>query len=336
LPGLRVAAGRFDLASPLPAAQAGLVVALPLPLPQGPAIVGLILLTGLLPMRKPALSFLSLAVLGLVLSRWPQPVTPFDTPALQPQSSLGREMLPSVAHAGGGLNGETYTNSLDALDANRDQYDLFEIDLSVTSDGKLVCLHDWQESFTSRFGFAIEAPIALAEFEKRLQDNGLQNCTLDTLAEWLVRNPGKRIVTDVKDENLAALTTIATLFPDLVPRFVPQAYQPNEIGQIRALGYEQVFWTLYRFSGGQDEIIRHLHKAPVEALVMPETFALTGLGREVEQATGIKSYVHTVNNPVAAGCYADLGISGVYTDTLGGSFPAARPGDACRSLVSDP
>ncbi len=54
-----------------------------------------------------------------------------------------RDALPRVAHAGGGFEERTYTNTLAALEHNRDDYELFEIDFSWTSDDELVCLHDW-------------------------------------------------------------------------------------------------------------------------------------------------------------------------------------------------
>ena len=48
-----------------------------------------------------------------------------------------------VAHAGGGIDGETYTNSYEALDrAVNDGFRYLELDLSFTSDDQLVCIHD--------------------------------------------------------------------------------------------------------------------------------------------------------------------------------------------------
>ena len=58
--------------------------------------------------------------------------------------SQGALQRPRIAHAGGQFNGATYTNSLEALDRNYGAgFRAFEIDLSFTSDGELVCLHDW-------------------------------------------------------------------------------------------------------------------------------------------------------------------------------------------------
>lgn len=49
----------------------------------------------------------------------------------------GQTLITKIAHAGGGFNGETYTESLDALNFNKNRYSLFEIDFSFTSDNEL-------------------------------------------------------------------------------------------------------------------------------------------------------------------------------------------------------
>lgn len=57
-----------------------------------------------------------------------------------------------IAHAGDGYREEMYTNSINALNTNKKNFDLFEIDFVTTSDGELVCLHDWELSSNRTFG----------------------------------------------------------------------------------------------------------------------------------------------------------------------------------------
>lgn len=48
-----------------------------------------------------------------------------------------------IAHAGGQIGATTYTNSIEALDANYEKgFRAFEIDFSWTSDHQLVCLQE--------------------------------------------------------------------------------------------------------------------------------------------------------------------------------------------------
>ncbi|MDR1388703.1 MAG: hypothetical protein LBJ31_01825 [Treponema sp.] len=64
------------------------------------------------------------------------------------RSWRGKEQL-LIAHAGGALFGAggetlTYTNSLEAVEQNYMRgHRVFEIDFSLTKDGKLAAVHDW-------------------------------------------------------------------------------------------------------------------------------------------------------------------------------------------------
>jgi hypothetical protein len=131
--------------------------------------------------------------------------------------------LPRVAHVGGGYKGHAYTNSNNALDANSSSYHLFELDFSWTSDGHLVCLHDWDVNFRHFFGLDLQGPVSLDRFQELAgQHQTFTKCVLESLIAWLDRNTHTRIVTDVKEHNLWALRKIVALYPDYQDRFIPQ------------------------------------------------------------------------------------------------------------------
>ncbi len=240
-------------------------------------------------------------------------------PSPQRDSRRSAFLTGAVAHGGGRLTGAAITDSFDALQANLDRFDLFEIDLNWTSDGELVCLHDWEESFVSRFGAPVDAPISLAEFRDLLArtPDRPRNCDLEGLAGWMRAHPAKRIVTDVKSEPMRALALIAGRHPDLLGRFVPQAYQPEEIDALRDLGFEDVIWTLYRYGGDAKKVIAEARARHPSALTMPAEMASSGVMAEVAQATGIPLFAHTVNDPATVSCLLAAGAAGVYSDDLG-------------------
>ncbi len=67
--------------------------------------------------------------------------------------SKDKSPIKRIAHAGGGINGITYTNSYEALDLNYGLgFRYFEIDFTYTTDQKLICLHDWKKAFKTVFG----------------------------------------------------------------------------------------------------------------------------------------------------------------------------------------
>lgn len=69
-----------------------------------------------------------------------------------------------IAHAGGTIDGKTYTNSLEALNHNYDKgFRLFELDIIETSDGKFVAAHDWKH-WAGLTHFMGELPVTEKEF----------------------------------------------------------------------------------------------------------------------------------------------------------------------------
>ncbi|MDI5893074.1 sulfatase-like hydrolase/transferase [Halomonas rhizosphaerae] len=227
------------------------------------------------------------------------------------------DSIERVAHAGGGYEGKTYTNSLEALEYNKNNYSFFEVDFSWTSDAELVCIHDWDNSFERSFGFSTESAVTLNEFKTLVADKSdVEKCTLSSLAYWVEKNPGKKIVTDVKARNANALKLIAERYPDLKDSFVPQVYQPTEYYIARLLGFDNVIWTLYRFRGDNEAVISHLENMDLYGLTMPRGKVDAGLAKMAFDERGVRSYVHTINSEDEYQKYLDQGASEIYTDWL--------------------
>ena len=98
----------------------------------------------------------------------------------QPLSETAKFQALRIAHAGGGLGKRTYTNSYEALDSNiKNGCKYFELDFTFTSDGELVCIHDWKVNFKLAFGFETERRLTLEEFDDLADKNTkFTTCTL--------------------------------------------------------------------------------------------------------------------------------------------------------------
>ncbi|MDO6746396.1 sulfatase-like hydrolase/transferase [Gilvimarinus sp. 1_MG-2023] len=247
-------------------------------------------------------------------------IRPLAHPKTKPRTT---HKLPRVAHAGGGYNQKIYTNSIDALNDNSSKYELFEIDFSWTSDGHLVCIHDWSDSYTRSFGLPSKGKVTLDEFKNNIiNHSSVEKCTLQSLADWLLKNKHARIVTDIKEDNIKALNKIATDFPSLQQRFIPQIYQPLEYYEAKLAGYHDIIWSIYRYRGENHQIVDQIRSMNLYALTMPKHRARDGLGAQVKQHTGTPSYVHTVNRPEEADSFFELGIDSIYTDYLSAPLKA--------------
>lgn len=231
-----------------------------------------------------------------------------------------KSMLPEfIAHAGGGYNGMAYTNSIEALNENTPYYEWFEMDFLFTSDGELVCGHDWTDTFFENFGIRPDGPLTLKEFEELTQKNEkYTNCTAYILADWMRKNPDKLVVADVKENNVAALEYLSEKFPDIKQRFIAQVYDPSEYDSVKALGYEKVIWTLYRYDRINDHrsVIKEAAEMWLLAVAMPDAQAEDGLASKLIKALSIPSFVHTVNSRREYAYFKKLGVHGVFTDSL--------------------
>jgi glycerophosphoryl diester phosphodiesterase len=220
-----------------------------------------------------------------------------------------------IAHAGGMLNWKTYTNSIDALNKNKNFYNLFEMDFSWTSDNKLVCLHDWWSNFSNNFWFKLNWNIPnYDEFNSFVNKNKLlKSCTLESLIDWLEENPSKYIITDIKEKNYEWLKYISQKYPKLKNKFIVQMYNPLDYKEIKKLWYNNIIWTLYAYSWDNKDVLKHLQNMDLFAVTMPKERAYTWFWTEIKN---IYKYTHTINSSDDLIKLQNLWIDEIYTDSL--------------------
>lgn len=90
-----------------------------------------------------------------------------------------------IAHAGGGINNKTYTNSIPAVEnARKSGFKLIELDLLLTNDNYIVGSHDWK-SFEALCGefIKISSSYSYSDFEKCNE-----NLDLKLVDEFYIKN----------------------------------------------------------------------------------------------------------------------------------------------------
>lgn len=72
-----------------------------------------------------------------------------------------------IAHACGGIDGYTYTDSLEALNQSYEKGDrLFDIDLRFSSDGEIVLRHEWQQDLEQpEFDYLMNTESYVVEYQ---------------------------------------------------------------------------------------------------------------------------------------------------------------------------
>lgn len=216
---------------------------------------------------------------------------------------------PNVAHAGGRIEGRTYTNSIPAFDnAYRRGFRFIEADLQRTADDVVVCGHDWT-------GFPEEAPVYEA-FLRHRQTMAFQPCTFDELVNWFAMHPDAYLVSDPKTD---AVEINHRLYAELGQALVAQAYSALEVRLLTEAGIESVILTLYRVDGFRILELEELERSgrSVAGVTMPVASALGGLALWAKFRLNAPVYAHTVNPCWLLSPLHFLAVDAIYTDDLG-------------------
>lgn len=109
-----------------------------------------------------------------------------------------------IAHAGGGINGLKYTNSLEAMEQSIEHgFKMIELDLLISSDGRIVAVHDWK-SFHEMTNSNNTGSISYKEFVSKTIYDKYKTLNISTAIDILDENDVV-LVTD-KIKNLALLS----------------------------------------------------------------------------------------------------------------------------------
>ena len=240
------------------------------------------------------------------------------------------EKYPVICHAlGRTQEGDTLTNSLEAFQYNymRGQR-VFEADVQITSDGKMVLRHDWVSGLGQEeaFGWTEEDSWAVTA-EEFLSSPIYGKYTPLSLEDWFAimrEYPDIWFVTDTKYSNeveaqfsLFRDTAIENGYEDVLSRVIVQIYYKEMYDEVmKVYPFENLIWTLYYIGyPGKQEILDFMAEKEIPVLVMPSSW-WNGQQEEDLKDSSIKVYVHTVNDEEEAWLRLQHGVSGIYSDDI--------------------
>lgn len=199
-----------------------------------------------------------------------------------------------IAHAGGAIDNNRYTNSLEALDANYAAgFRMFELDLIFTSDSVIVAAHDWdywktitscneflvnKEHFMSHPIYGIYTPISI-----------------DEINDWFAKHPDAILVTD----KINSPSVMKEQFID-PSRLIMELFSIDAINEAKLLGVN------YMMSGSvlyevETDAFSFMVENEVPFFAVSYTYIQNQAGRIVLQKckeAGIKTYIFGLNSGV--------------------------------------
>jgi len=213
-----------------------------------------------------------------------------------------------VLHAGGWHSNNTkgYSNSILALSLNKEKSSFFELDLQITRDNRLVCLHDPNIDH-----------LFYNQLKKRV--NKKLDCFDQSLFDFLEKNKHVNIITDFKSDNIKGLTFLKE-YGFNIDRIYPQIYNLNNYERVKKIGYKKIIFTLYRVPSNKinQNLINKILSKDLYAVTMNPPLLRKGFGLKIkEKNKNIIIYTYTVNSYYRLLMYKLLfGTDEIYTDML--------------------
>lgn len=239
--------------------------------------------------------------------------------------------MPEVVHGLGYIEGHYITNSREALLFNYVRgFRVFEVDLNMTSDNRLIARHDWSPEYYQFLGQGnppADGPIPFDTVMSLKIHGKYHALSWEEIVELMQKYPDIYFVTDTKERDEANIRKTFSYLVNktkqidtkLLDRVIPQIYDQPMLSYIKSYhDFKEVIFTLYHLTEAElptpEELADWSDQNHVSGIAgFP--FRITEELREALQKKDIAIYVHTINNPEEAAAYRKRGI-GIYTDDL--------------------
>lgn len=239
--------------------------------------------------------------------------------------------IPVVAHAGGAIDGNIATDSLEALDASVERgCRMIEVDFSVTSDQELVLLHGWDEDSLERLGLTeyTDHPVSMEEFLELKPCGEYTSMSMADLVDWLELHPDVYIVLDVKVDKdmeeirwaLQYLVDTCEQNPERLAQFVIQLYY-DEMYEIARDVYDfpNVLYATYKTESEDpeywQEIAAFCKEKKIPAVSLPSHRMVPEIV-EILKENDLIVYTYTINSVEEMEEMKNAGADGICSDVL--------------------
>lgn len=228
-----------------------------------------------------------------------------------------------IAHAAGEIDGMVYTNSLEAFEASYQKgHRLFEIDLAITADEKLVVRHGWQDTYGQPFN-PEEGPLSYDAFMKSLYFEQYTPLDFEAVLELIERHEDAYLILDGKVSSVAETRKLyrkveAALEKTkkvLMDRLIPQLFYEEDIKVFRQIGFKDLIYVVGREDYTPESVTDFCKEHNIRVVSLSKSRTNKEFVKVLE-TNNIDVYMYTFNNIEKMEPYMDMGVRGFFTDLL--------------------
>lgn len=239
------------------------------------------------------------------------------------QDNAWHEKYRVIAHSGGGINGKTYTDSLEAFENSyANGVRVFDSDISFTSDGILVLRHEWYDDLEQRNITENNIP----NYENFIQTKIHYKYTpmsIYDLFEFMDRHQDVYVSIDSKDNVYNTFKELVqqaknTNKEQILDRIIASFYNYEDYYTIKSI-YEFSNYDIRQYTNfphNYVELANFCVKNDIKVVRIYGEFIDAGDNIDILLDKNIKLYVCVVNNISNWQKYIDKGAYGIISDYL--------------------
>lgn len=224
----------------------------------------------------------------------------------------GNSMI-AIAHGLGPQLWAGPNSRLTFEEGRRRGFRVFEIDLTVTTDGHLIAYHGESAGELDHLSWQ--------QYREVMGTRGVEPLEFNEVVAWARAHPDLRFVLDVKNrfDDAYRMIRAAIGTPALGQSFIPQIYFFDQLPPFRADHFfaGEIF-TVYRTRMRNATILRSAERLHVSAVAFPSD----RVDSLVDVPRSISILTHPVDDAFAGAHFRAIGVRGIYTSYL---TPAATP-----------
>jgi glycerophosphoryl diester phosphodiesterase len=211
-----------------------------------------------------------------------------------------------IAHAGGAIDGVIYVNSIEGMElAYSNGYKMFEVDLLITSDGKLIGSHGWSD-WRNKTKKNIDHP-DFNTVENTLLYDKYHAITMKYLNSFFLKHRDAILVTDKITDYKLLMNSF--LYPN---RLIAEVFNENDLKRALDAG---ILYPILSFVYTHDQVMSVKKKYDVKFIALHSATMITQKENiSLLKDEGVCVYVYTSNEKTFLNEYIPSEIYGVYTD----------------------
>lgn len=238
-----------------------------------------------------------------------------------------------IAHALGEVEGVVYSNCKEALEYSYEiGYKVYEVDLSLTSDGSLACTHDWEAGLQP--GFDAENRPSTEEFLNTPIGEGYTPILFADLCEYMLEHPDIWVITDSKgiepSEIRAEFEQLcreaeSVKGQECLDRLIVQIYTDEMYEIVKEIyPFSHYIYTLYMTwdvcaDDAEEQLVhfcRFVLKNNLDGITLNCKYNDQDNFMSILRKYQMPYFFHTVNDMEEAQKLLENGAKGIYTDNL--------------------